>query len=386
MHAFDPSLRLFSDIYRDKRILVTGHTGFKGSWLCAWLTSLGADVLGFSLTPGTDPNHFELISSDLSMQSVIGDIRDLFALRRTWSNFQPEIVFHLAAQPLVRLSYEQPVETMHANVIGTANVFEACRHTPSVRAIVNITSDKCYENREWIWGYRENDPMGGYDPYSASKGCAELVTGAYRNSFFHPEQYGTTHNILLASARAGNVIGGGDWAKDRIITDLVQAASRGEKLSIRNPAATRPWQHVLDPLSGYLLLGSKLLAGNVEYADGWNFGPSDDESIPVLDVVRQMQKHWNKVDFQILSSRHQPHEAGLLKLDCSKARMRLSWNSVWDSGQTFQKTAEWYRAYYEQGSLLTFRQLKSYVHDASGAGAVWVGAAGIEPEAHDEND
>jgi CDP-glucose 4,6-dehydratase len=371
MHTFDPSLRLFGDIYRGKRVLVTGHTGFKGSWLCVWLASLGADVLGFSLAPDTDPNHFELMGSTLPMQSVIGDIRDLVALRQTWASFQPEIVFHLAAQPLVRLSYDQPVETLHANVIGTANVFEACRLTPSVRAIVNITSDKCYENREWVWGYRENDPMGGYDPYSASKGCAELVTSAYRNSFFHPDQYGIAHNILLASARAGNVIGGGDWAKDRIVTDMMEGASQGCVFAIRNPRATRPWQHVLEPLSGYLLLGQRLLEGNISCAGAWNFGPNDDGAITVLEVVQSMQKWWGSIRYAVEQSGHQPHEANLLKLDCSKARMHLSWKGVWDANRTFQETANWYRSYYDQGSLLTSVQLDAYVQDAVQENLCW---------------
>jgi len=364
MHTFDPSLRLFNDIYRGKRALVTGHTGFKGSWLCSWLTSLGADVLGFSLAPDTEPNHFELIAPSLPMQSVIGDIRNLTVLQKTWIEFQPEIVFHLAAQPLVRLSYEQPVETLHANVIGTANVLEACRHTPSVRAIVNITSDKCYENKEWVWGYRENDPMGGYDPYSASKGCAELVTSAYRNSFFNPDQYGKSHNVLLASVRAGNVIGGGDWAKDRIITDLVIAASQGKKLAIRNPLATRPWQHVLEPLSGYLLLGERLLESDINCVGAWNFGPSDDGSITVLDVVKAMQKRWDHVQYDVQQNPHHPHEAGLLKLDCSKARTLLGWEPVWDTDSNFDTTISWYKAFYETGNVLTFNDLKEYANQA----------------------
>jgi CDP-glucose 4,6-dehydratase len=341
MQALNSGYRLFSNIYQGKRVLVTGHTGFKGSWLCAWLTSLGAEVLGFSLDPNTSPNHFELIRSDLAMESVFGDIRDLVALQKNWAAFQPEIVFHLAAQPLVRLSYEKPLETLHTNILGTANVFEACRHTPSVRAIVNITSDKCYENREWAWGYRENDPMGGYDPYSASKGCAELVTAAYRNSFFS----GDSSSLLLASVRAGNVIGGGDWAKDRIVTDMMEAASRDEKLRIRNPQATRPWQHVLEPLSGYLLLGQRLLEGEKAYADAWNFGPNDDGAISVIQVVQEMQKTWNRIDYQVEANENNPHEAGMLKLDCSKTKMRLKWKGVWNSRITFTQTAEWYKKF-----------------------------------------
>jgi CDP-glucose 4,6-dehydratase len=250
-------------------------------------------------------------------------------------------------------------------------VFEACRLTPSVRAIVNITSDKCYENREWVWGYRENDPMGGYDPYSASKGCAELVTSAYRNSFFHPDQYGTTHNILLASARAGNVIGGGDWAKDRIVTDMMEGAGQGRVFAIRNPLATRPWQHVLEPLSGYLLLGQRLLEGKTACAGPWNFGPNDDGAITVLEVVQSMQKWWDSIRYAVEQSEHQLHEANLLKLDCSKARMHLSWKGVWDASRTFQETANWYRTYYDQGRLLTSAQLDAYVQDAVEANLCW---------------
>ena len=368
MQTLKPAYRLFGNIYKKKRVLVTGHTGFKGSWLCAWLTSLGAEVLGFSLDPNTSPNHFELIRSGLAMESVIGDIRDLDALQRTWTAFQPEIVFHLAAQPLVRLSYEQPVETLHINVLGTANVLEACRHTPSVRAVVNITSDKCYENREWAWGYRENDPMGGHDPYSASKGCAELVTAAYRNSFFS----GDAPRILLASARAGNVIGGGDWAKDRIVTDMMEAASKGKKLRIRNPGATRPWQHVLEPLSGYLLLGQRLLEGKKEYADAWNFGPNDDGAISVIQVVQAMRKAWNRIDYQIEENENNPHEAGLLKLDCSKTKMRLGWKGVWNNRITFTQTAEWYKKFYETGTVITAEQTASYIQDAGQAGVSWI--------------
>lgn len=364
---------LFGGIYRKTRVLVTGHTGFKGSWLCAWLTAMGANVLGFSLDPNTEPNHFQLTAPSLALRSVIGDVRDSSALRDVWSDFEPEIVFHLAAQPLVRLSYEQPIVTLSTNVIGTANVFEACRHTPSVRAIVNITSDKCYENREWVWGYRENDPMGGHDPYSASKGCAELVTSAYRNSFFHPESYGKAHRVLLASARAGNVIGGGDWCKDRIVKDMMEAASRGETLLVRNPAATRPWQHVLDPLSGYLLLGQQLLKGLSFFAGGWNFGPNDDGAISVQEVVQLMQVHWERIQFSVLQNGNHPHEANLLKLDCSKARTYLNWRGVWDARTTFQKTVEWYRAYYEKDQVLTSFQMDEYVEAAAKDGRCWAG-------------
>lgn len=350
---------MFGGIYSGKRIFVTGHTGFKGSWMSLWLTKLGAKVLGYALAPATDPNHFSIL--DLPIETVTGDIRDGDYLAGIFERFQPEIVFHMAAQPLVRFSYDEPVETFQTNVMGTINVFEACRRTSTVRAILNITSDKCYENREWVWGYRENDPMGGYDPYSASKGCAELATSAYRNSFFNSAEYDSKHRVLLASVRAGNVIGGGDWAKDRIITDMMEAASREKKLYIRNPMATRPWQHVLEPLSGYLLLGQKLLEGKKEFAEAWNFGPNDDGSIAVVQMVQKMQKIWNKIDYQVEQNKNNPHEAGLLKLDCSKARMKLNWKNIWSSDTTFAKTAEWYRRFYEEGAVITESQLDEYV-------------------------
>jgi len=353
----------FQGIYTGKRVLITGHTGFKGSWLAFWLTKMGADILGYALEPATDPNHFSMLN--LPVDSVIGDIRDIEHLANVFKRFQPEIVFHLAAQPLVRLSYEEPLETLHTNILGTANVLEVCRRTSSVRAIINITSDKCYKNREWVWGYRENDPMGGYDPYSASKGCAELITSAYRNSFFNLDNYGKKHQILLSSVRAGNVIGGGDWSKDRIVTDMMESVASGKTFFIRNPHATRPWQHVLEPLSGYLLLGQKLLEGKKEFAEAWNFGPNDDGAIPVVQMVQEMQKIWNKIDYQIEQNKNNHHEAGLLKLDCSKARIRLNWKGIWDSRTTFAKTAEWYQKFYEEGSVITESQLESYIQDGS---------------------
>ncbi|WP_045213322.1 CDP-glucose 4,6-dehydratase [Desulfonatronovibrio magnus] len=360
---------LFADIYRDKKIFITGHTGFKGSWLAFWLTCLGADVTGFALEPDTDPSHFKLLN--LPMRSIIGDIRDPQALSKAILKTKPEIVFHLAAQPLVRLSYKQPVETFSSNVMGTIHLFEACRKVDTVRAIVNITSDKCYENREWVWGYRESDPMGGHDPYSASKGCAELVTSSWRNSFFHPDQYGRSHQTLLASARAGNVIGGGDWGEDRIITDLVTAASQGRKLIIRNPSATRPWQHVLEPLSGYLLLGQCLLEGDAKCADAWNFGPGDEDSITVLEVVQAMQGQWDHVQYDVKHDTSQPHEAGLLKLDCSKSRSRLDWKPVWSTDSNFNKTISWYKSFYDRGLILTSDNLKEYISYAKQKQICW---------------
>jgi len=360
---------LFSGIYKNKTLLVTGHTGFKGSWLVYWLTQMGAKVIGYSLEAPTTPNHIELLNLDIT--SIIGDIRDLDKLNQIFKTYKPDIVFHLAAQPLVRLSYENPIETYETNVIGTLKVFEACRKN-NIKAIVNITSDKAYENKEWIWGYRENDPMGGYDPYSSSKGCADLLANSYRNSYFNPKEYKKTHNTLLASCRAGNVIGGGDWAQDRLITDIMLSVSQGKKVSIRNPNATRPWQHVLEPLSGYLAIGQKLLEEKVEFGEAWNFGPSDEGSITVEEVVNHVKKHWDTIDYEINRDPHQLHEANLLKLDCSKAHIRLKWKDVWDSKITFEKTVKWYKAYYKNDKIfLTKQDLESYVHDAKSKNIEW---------------
>ncbi len=361
---------MFNDIYKGKKVLITGHTGFKGSWLAFWLKQLGAEILGYSLQPPTKPSHYELLNMDI--YSVIADIRDREKLFSVFEDFRPEIVFHLAAQPLVRYSYKAPLETFETNIIGTANVFEACKRIDSVRAIVNITSDKCYENKEWVWGYRENDPMGGYDPYSASKGCAELITSSYRRSFFNPEEYGKSHNTLLASVRAGNVIGGGDWSEDRLIPDIVKATANRKKVYIRNPEAVRPWQHVLEPLSGYLLLGQKLLEGKKEHADGWNFGPDDESIITVRQVVELSKKHWNDIEYEINKDLANLHEAKLLKLDCSKAKFYLKWKPIWDIEKTIEKTINWYKNFYEKNDILTQQDLEEYIKDAIKTGAVWV--------------
>ena len=359
---------LFAGIYKNKTVLVTGHTGFKGSWLVYWLQKMGANVIGYSLKAPTTPNHLELL--DLNITSVIGDIRDLEKLNIIFEKYKPDIVFHLAAQPLVRLSYENPIETYETNVIGTLKVFEACRKA-NVKVIVNITSDKAYENKEWIWGYRENDPMGGYDPYSSSKGCADILANSYRNSYFNLKEYKKTHNTLLASCRAGNVIGGGDWAQDRLMTDIMLSVSQDKKVSIRNPHATRPWQHVLEPLSGYLKIGQKLLEERVEFADAWNFGPSDEGSISVEEVVKNVKKYWDKIDYEINRDSSQLHEANLLKLDCSKAHIRLKWKDVWNSNTTFEKTVNWYKSYYEKENILTSQDLENYIYDAKSKKLEW---------------
>lgn len=359
---------LFAEIYNNKTVLITGHTGFKGSWLACWLNQMGANVIGYSLESPTVPNHIELLNLDII--SITGDIRDLEKLNQTFRTHKPDIVFHLAAQSLVRLSYENPIETYETNVMGTLKVFEACRKN-NVKAIVNITSDKAYENREWIWAYRENDPLGGYDPYSSSKGCADLLANSYRNSYFHSTEYKKNHNTLLASCRAGNVIGGGDWAKDRLLADIMLSVSQDKKVSIRNPYATRPWQHVLEPLSGYLHIGQKLLEEKAEFGEAWNFGPSSEGNISVEEVVQKIKKHWDAVEYEIHRDSNQLHEANLLKLDCSKAHALLRWEGVWDSETTFEKTVKWYKAYYEKDEVLTGKDLESYIADAKNKGLAW---------------
>lgn len=354
---------LFNNIYQGKRVFITGHTGFKGSWLALWLTQLGAEVIGYSIDIPSQPNHFELLK--LKLTSVTGDILDQPKLLHTMEQYQPDIVFHLAAQSLVRESYEQPVSTFATNVMGTVNVLESCRKVPSVKAILNITSDKCYHNDESGKSYQETDALGGYDPYSASKGCAELVGNAYRKSFFNDS------GTLLADVRAGNVIGGGDWAKDRLIPDLMKAISQDKTVTIRNPQATRPWQHVLEPLSGYLQLGWKLLEGKKALADNWNFGPDDQTALTVHEVVKKIQQQWPEVQFTIQSNPKQYHEAKLLQLDSTKARTQLHWTNIWDNVTSFAKTINWYQQYYQTGKILSESDLNDYVADAQKLGVEW---------------
>jgi CDP-glucose 4,6-dehydratase len=362
-------MAMFNNAYHNKRVLITGHTGFKGSWLALWLSRMGAQVTGYSLQPPTVPNHFQLL--DLNIDSVIGDVRDASKLQQIFKEKQPQIVFHLAAQAIVRISYSNPVETFTSNVMGTVNVLEASRSVGSVRVIVNVTSDKCYENKEWHWGYRESDPMGGYDPYSSSKGCAELVTSCWQHAFFHPDRYGNTHHTLLASCRSGNVIGGGDWASDRILPDIIRAASRHQTVKIRNPRAIRPWQHVLEPLSGYLLLGQKLLEGKKEFADAWNFGPSDEDAVSVEELANQAKRFWPEIDYECNEAPDALHEAGTLSLDCSKARAGLRWKPVWDVGTAVEKTVSWYRTFYESQKIISSTDIESYIQDATDKKLVW---------------
>lgn len=353
----------FSDIYRGKRVLVTGHTGFKGSWLSLWLHEMGAIVTGVSLSPETTPNHWDIL--DLPIDDLRLDIRDIDALRAVFAEKRPEIVFHLAAQPLVRRSYREPLETWSSNVMGTANVLEACRQTLSVRAIVAVTTDKCYENREWLWGYRENDRLGGHDPYSASKAGSELVAASYRHAFFN-----TAEAPLLATARAGNVVGGGDWSEDRLIPDLVRALGQARSLEVRSPNATRPWQHVLESLGGYLLLGQKLVQGDKAFAEPWNFGPEPKDNRTVAEVLRALSQQWSNLRWHVTEA-PQPHEAMLLYLDSAKARSQLRWQPVWNIDTTLVKTAAWYRAWLEEGRIISRQQLADYVSTAVQADIEW---------------
>ena len=360
---------LFGGVYKNKKVLLTGHTGFKGSWLALWLQQMGAIVYGYSLENEDEVNHLSLLNLDI--EEKIDDIRNSEILQQYFNEIQPDIVFHLAAQALVRKSYDDPVETFSTNVMGTLNIFEASRKTPSVKAIINVTTDKCYENKEWEWGYRENEAMGGYDPYSASKGCSELLTSSYRNSYFNNNDYGEKHDVLLASGRAGNVIGGGDWAADRLIPDIIKAAAIKKTVLIRNPLATRPWQHVLEPLSGYLTLGYKLLQKEISVADGWNFGPDIHSNLQVGDIVKLSNEYWNAIQIEISKNTNEHHEANLLMLDCTKANKTLKWKAVWDLDKTIDKTISWYKSYYENNKVLSLEDLTEYISDAQSANILW---------------
>ena len=341
-------------VWAGRRVLVTGHTGFKGGWLSLWLHHMGAKVSGMALEPPTVPSFFAQAGLEGLLQHLIGDVRDEAQVQELIAEVQPEVVFHLAAQPLVRYSYENPVETYATNVMGTVHVLEACRKADSVRAAVCITTDKCYENREWVWPYRENDPMGGYDPYSSSKGAAELVISAYRRSY--------PNGPLIASVRAGNVIGGGDWALDRLVPDIVRALLSGETVQVRNPASVRPWQHVLEALGGYLLIGERLLQGDRSVASAYNFGPADDDTKPVSWVVEQMLQAWGGGRWSKPQGK-QPHEATLLRLDCSKARAELHWEPRLRLAEALQKVVEWHRHVADGGDARTIsvEQIADYM-------------------------
>ena len=334
----------FKNIYKGKKVLVTGHTGFKGSWLSIWLKELGADVIGYALDPYTDTDNFVLSNISNEIVDIRGDIRDKKKLEEVFERYEPEIVFHLAAQPLVRLSYEIPYETYEVNVMGTINVLECIRKSKKVQIGIMITTDKCYENFEQIWGYKETDALGGYDPYSSSKGAAEIAISSWRRSFFNPTDY-NKHGKSIASVRAGNVIGGGDWAKDRIIPDCIKAIKNKEKINIRNPKAVRPWEHVLEPLSGYLLLGQKMLENPTKFSEAWNFGPTLDSIVSVWEIGEMLIKYYGYGELNDTSNIDEPHEANLLALDISKARFKLGWKPTLDIEETMKMTAEWYKRY-----------------------------------------
>lgn len=360
------ALDLFGGVYADRRVFVTGHTGFKGSWLCEWLLGLGANVTGYALEPPTDPSLFDELALAGRVEHGVADIRDAGALTSALARAEPEVVFHLAAQPLVREGYVAPVYTYETNVMGTVNVLDAARQTPSVRVVVNVTSDKCYENRETLHAYREDEPLGGLDPYSSSKACSELVTAAYRASFFGPDS-----SVRVASVRAGNVIGGGDWATDRLVPDCVRALQAGETIQVRNPQAVRPWQHVLEPLAGYLLLTGRLLSGRRELDGAWNFGPQASASTTVGEVVDAVIAAWGSGEWEgTLGRRSEPREAGLLAIDATKASKVLGWRPVLDVGQAVAATMRWYRgrAAGDDVRVLTRQDIREYVAGVKGRG------------------
>jgi CDP-glucose 4,6-dehydratase len=354
-------LGIREEFWRDRSVLITGDTGFKGSWLALWLQSLGARVSGIALEPPTVPSLFELARVAEGMNHFHVDIRDRSSVLEVMYRENPEIVLHLAAQSLVRLSYEEPIVTYDTNVMGTVNVLDAVRDVDCVRALVVVTSDKCYENKEWIWGYRESDALGGYDPYSSSKACAELVTSAYRQSYFSGRGF-DGRKVAVATARAGNVIGGGDWAADRLIPDIVRAFIDGREVAIRNPHAIRPWQHVLDPLRGYILLCQSLYSDAGKHSSEWNFGPSDDDNRSVESVAKLFRAQWGAGDLRFGDSGRNPHEASNLRLDCSKARAMLGWSPSWSLERAIKETAKWYLSYANKEDMreFTLKQISSY--------------------------
>ena len=355
-----------SSFFSGRKIFITGHTGFKGSWLCLYLSLLGAKVTGYALDPPTNPNLFELCRIDELVTSIIADVREGKSLTAAINTAQPEIVIHMAAQPLVRESYKVPAETYAINVMGTVNLFEAIRTCNTVKAVVNVTTDKCYENKEWVWGYREHEPLGGHDPYSSSKACSELVTSAYQNSFFHPDRY-FVHGVGVASARAGNVIGGGDWAVDRLVPDCVRALLKGEKIVIRNPKSVRPWQHALEPLHGYLVLAQRLCENGSRYSQAWNFGPNDRDTKSVEWLVKRLCAQWGKNASYMTDKMEQPHEAHYLKLDCSKAKTELNWHPRWNLEKAADSIIEWTKAY-KQGAdvrAICINQIKEYANTSA---------------------
>jgi CDP-glucose 4,6-dehydratase len=349
--------------WNNKKVFLTGHTGFKGTWLSLYLKHLGAEVSGYALSPTSEPSLFNLIGDkQIVRTSTIADIRNQEALEKALQNSNPDVIFHLAAQPLVRLSYQDPLGTIETNITGTANLLHACRNLDNLKAVVVVTTDKCYENREWHWPYRETDSLGGHDPYSASKACTEIITQSFTRSFFHPDDY-LQHNTAIATARAGNVIGGGDWSEDRLIPDAIRTLQNGSSLEIRHPQAIRPWQHVLDPLNGYLLLARRLVEEGVEFNGPWNFGPAENQSETVEDILNQLNTQLdNRIEWHTSPETDHPHEAGLLKLDCSKARAILNWQPVLDLEQSMHYTADWYQRHLanEDSLDICMQQIQSF--------------------------
>ena len=347
--------------YKGKKVLITGNTGFKGSWLAFWLIKLGANVVGYSLKPDIDFSHFQKLNLDY--QTFFKDINDYESLNRIIKSTSPDIIFHLAAQPLVRYSYSNTIETYATNILGTANVLEATRYNENIKAVIIVTTDKCYENTDKKIGYVEFDRLGGYDPYSSSKACAEIITNSYRQSFFNLEKFKINHNTLIATARAGNVIGGGDWSIDRLIPDIVKAAMAGNESIIRSPHSTRPWQHVLEPLSGYLLLGEKLLNDEVEFAEAWNFGPEENSTLTVKQVLDKAKNYWNKINYIIKEDEFKLHEANYLSLNIEKAKNKLKWKPIWSNDLAIEKTINWYKNFYNNGILETDQNIDQFINN-----------------------
>ena len=359
----DSRVYSYKDIYRGKRVLVIGDTGFKGSWLSLWLHDIGADVVGYALPPELDENHFNVIGLDKLIHHIDGDIRDFTALKRVFDDFQPEFLFHLAAQAIVKFSYEEPKLTFDTNVGGSVNILEAVRLTPSLRSVIYVTSDKCYKNREWLWGYRENDELGGHDPYSASKAGAEIVFSAYMDSFLNKRK-----GFGAASVRAGNVIGGGDWAENRVVPDCIKALRSGQPIILRNPDSTRPWQHVLEPLSGYLLLAAEMYRSSVEYSGAWNFGPRGKAIRTVQDLAKRIVEFWGEGEVQTkIKQDVTAYEAKLLHLNCDKAYQILRWYPRWDFDRAVDETTHWYKEVISGKPALEIseQQIKTYIEEAA---------------------
>lgn len=364
------SKKMFKNIYAGKNVFITGHTGFKGSWLNLWLNYMGANVTGFALKPHTNPNHFDLLK--LNTNSIIADIRNYEYLEKKIIESKPEIVFHLAAQPYVIDSFQNPKYTYETNVLGTLNIIEAVRKSKHTKALVLITTDKVYKNTEKQEGYIESDRLGGYDPYSSSKACCELLINSYRNSFFNVAEYDKSHSTLMASARAGNVIGGGDWGQNRLIPDIIKSTIQKQETEIRNPNAVRPWQHVLESLSGYLLLGQNLLEGNKSFSGAWNFGPAKQNEIPVYKVAEILKSNWEKVKFKHADADAEKyHETTLLKLDSTKALSELNWEPIWNAELALEKSCEWYKAFYDNNDTISTKQLDDYINSAIGKKLIW---------------